>query len=120
MDVERCLQAHHQPGPVELDGQDGVGVTVVADLRTLLEVAHLEQLLGQRLKNDALNLFMCISTLVDNKKYRENFQLYPELPLVGPGHDGQERGREETLNDGDLENRGMSNKEDFLPLLSTC
>ena len=57
VDVERCLQAHHQPGPVELDGQDGVGVAVVADLGALLEVADLEQLLGQRLKNDALNLF---------------------------------------------------------------
>ena len=40
VDVERLLQADHQPGPVELDSQDGVAVAVLTDLRPFLEVTH--------------------------------------------------------------------------------
>ena len=40
VDVERLLQADHQPGPVELHGQDGVAVAVLADLRPFLEVTY--------------------------------------------------------------------------------
>ena len=41
MYVEGLLQTDDEPGPVELDREDGVGVAVVADLGALLEVAHL-------------------------------------------------------------------------------
>ena len=40
VDVERLLQADHQPGPVELDSQDGVAVAVLAYLSPFLEVTH--------------------------------------------------------------------------------
>ena len=29
MDVQGLLQAHHQPGPVELHGQDGIAIAVL-------------------------------------------------------------------------------------------
>ena len=52
VDVERLLQAHHQPRPVELDSEDGVAVAVLADLRPLLEVTH-SQLPRGRLRHQS-------------------------------------------------------------------
>ena len=40
VNIERLLQADHQPGPVELDSQDGVAVAVLTDLRPFLEVTN--------------------------------------------------------------------------------
>lgn len=40
VNVERLFEAYHQPRAVELDGEDGVAVAVVAYFRALLVVAH--------------------------------------------------------------------------------
>ena len=40
VNVEALLEAHDQPGSVQLHGEDSVAVAVLADLRALLEVTH--------------------------------------------------------------------------------
>ena len=42
VDVEGFFQAHHEPGPVQLDGQDRLGIRIVAYFSALLEMAHLK------------------------------------------------------------------------------